>query len=77
MEDRTATETFAVGDRVRFIYPNEPTGKGTIVECDSDPENKLYKVKLDAPWRAYREGGWQEYSVAYADAGQVELIAED
>jgi len=73
-EDRSPP-AFNVGDRVRFTYPNEATGTGTIIECDPDPKNKPYKIRLDAPWRAYREGRWAEYSVVYADLGQIERVA--
>ena len=62
-----------VGDRVRFVYPNEPTGRGVIEACESDPKSKPYRVRLDQPWRAYREGRWQEYEVAFAGEADLEL----
>lgn len=68
---------FSVGDRVRFVYPNAPTGIGTVVEHDLDPKSKPYKVRLDTPWRAFREGRWSEFSVVYAEADQIELIGDE
>jgi hypothetical protein len=73
----TDTEpTFSVGDRVRFVYPNESTGSGTIDKFDSDPRNKPYAVRLDVPWRAYREGRWQEFDTVYAHAELIRRIEE-
>ena len=74
MRDPLVTLVFSVGDRVRFLYPNEPTGTGTIIGCDAGEKNKPYEIELDVPWRAYREGRWTDYAIAYADSDQIALI---
>jgi hypothetical protein len=65
---------YSVGDHVRFVYPNEPIGEGLIVALDGDTENKPYTVRLDAPWRAYREGRWQEFDTVYAHDELIEIV---
>lgn len=38
---------FAVGTRVKALYPNEARGSGTVVEIRSDPKLKPLIVRLD------------------------------
>lgn len=69
--------TFKVGDRVRFAYPNAPWGAGRIIDREpQDPAEhmalKTYTVRLDTPHRAFREGHWDIYLVAYADEELLE-----
>lgn len=68
---------FAVDDRVQFVYPNERTGSGTIESVDPDTNRKPYTVRLDKPWRAYREGRWQVFTRVYAHASLLRRVDGD
>lgn len=73
--------TFKLGDRIRFAYPNAPWGAGQIIEVSQDPVDraalKPYAIRLDTPYRAFREGRWHIYPVAYADEGQLEYDVDE
>jgi hypothetical protein len=68
---KTEEHTYSVGERVRFTYPNQALGTGTITEINK-AHGKAFTITLDKPWSRVRAGKTVTDATAYASTNLIE-----